>query len=95
MIDDTVYAVVYTSSTYMQCDQLTEDFVRSFRLGDITKKSVYIRPIHDIKDPLWVIRDIGGKGKKGDKFFCSLSYRMWGDYFGDSIRATMDNASTT
>ena len=45
MVDDTVYVVVHTSSTYMQWDQLEEDFVRSFRLGDITKDCLHIRPI--------------------------------------------------
>jgi len=91
IVDDTVYAVVHTSSTYMQWDQLEEDFVRSFKLGDITKDCLHIRPTRDIKDPLWVIRDIGGAGNTGDKYFCSLPYRMWGNYFRDRIRATMDD----
>jgi len=84
MEDDTPYAVVHTASDMVPWRQIKDEFVSSFQLGDV-KSCVFIVDIDCIIDPLFVFKDLGGKGSASSRHFCVLPYAKWGRYFGNKV----------
>ena len=70
LTDKTEYAVVHTASWL----DLTKKFVVPFSLGD-PKQCVFIIPLANITDPLFVFTDYGNEGAH---HFCTLPNREWG-----------------
>ena len=83
-----VYAVVHTSSEYLPGAKFEEEFVSSFRFGDIGE-CLFIVKIDNITDPLCVLSNYGNEklrtnAEKG-KYFCVLSCQKWSQYFSRRI----------
>ena len=81
MIDDTMYAVVHTATSYVSWKDLERSFVMPFTLGH-PKEFVYVVSVENITDPLYVFKDFGNDGLN---FFCTLPYKRWGAYFKNKI----------
>ena len=81
MIDDTMYAVVHTATSYVSWKDLERSFVMPFTLGH-PKECVYVISVENITDPLYVFKDFGNDGLN---FFCTLPYKRWGAYFKNKI----------
>ena len=86
--DNHVYAVVHTSSEYLPWAKFEEEFVSSFRFGDIGD-CLFIVKIDNITDPLCVLRNycdekLRTNVEKG-KYFCVLPCRKWSQYFSRRI----------
>ena len=81
MIDDTMYAVVHTATSYVSWIELERSFVMPFTLGH-PKECVYVVSIENITDPMYVFKDYGNDGLN---FFCTLPYKRWGAYFRNRI----------
>ena len=73
--DNHVYAVVHTSSEYLPWTKFEEEFVSTFRFGDIGD-CLFIVKIDNITDPLCVLRNYGDENLRNDaekgKYFCVL-----------------------
>ena len=86
--DNHVYAVVHFSSEYLLWAKFEEEFVSSFRFGDIGD-CLFIVKINNITDPLCVLRNYDDEklrtnAEKG-KYFCVLPRRKWSQYFSRRI----------
>ena len=77
MIDDTMYAVVHTATSYVSWEELERSFVIQFTLGN-PKDCVYVVSVENITDTLFVFHDYGNDGSN---YFCTLPYKRWGAYF--------------
>ena len=84
VVDDNLYVVVHSSSTYLSLLDLQSNFVCKFVLGDVNT-CMYIIKIDDIVCPLFVFKNYGGEGKKGKDLFCALPQPKWGNYFANKI----------
>jgi len=83
-VDNHLYVVVHSSSTYLSLDDLQTNFVCKFVLGDVNN-CMYIIQVDDIVCPLFVFKNYGGEGKKAKDLFCALPQPNWGQYFGNKI----------
>ena len=79
--DTKLYAVIHTASNYLSWDEMNENFISEFTLGNI-KTCVYIVDVATISDPLFVFRNYG---KDSFHHLCSLPYRRWGIYFRNKL----------
>ncbi len=61
MIDNTMYAVVLTATSYVSWEELERSFVIQFTLGH-SKDYVYVVSVENITDPLFVFQDYGNDG---------------------------------
>ena len=77
MIDDTMYAVVHTATSYVSWEEIAHSFVMQFTLVH-PKDCVYVVSVQNIMDPLFVFDDYGNDGLNN---FCTLPYQRWGAYF--------------
>ncbi len=77
MIDDTMYAVAHTATSYVSWIELKKSCVMTFTLGH-PKECVYVVLVENITDPLFVFQDYGNDGLN---YFCTLPYKRWGAYF--------------
>ena len=77
MIDNTMYAVAHTSTTYVSWKDLECSFVMKFTLVR-PKDCVYVVSVENITDPLFFFQDYGNDGLN---CFCTLPYKCWGAYF--------------
>ena len=82
--DNSLYAVVHSASDYLPLEQLQQEFVSSFVLGDVMT-CVYIVNVETIRCPLNVFKDYGAHGENVTKLFCTLPKREWGQYFSSRI----------
>ena len=82
--DETVYAVVHSAVNMLPWYTIEQEFISPFHLGPVDS-CVYIIDVDTIVDPLFVIKDYGGKGSNSERYFCSLPYEKWGRYFGDKV----------
>ncbi len=83
-VDNHLYVVVHSSSTYVSLDDLQMNFVCKFVLGDVNN-CMYIIKVGDIVCPLFVFKNYGGEGKMAKDLFCTLPQPNWGKYFGNEI----------
>ena len=67
MIDDTMNAAVHTATSYVSWEEIARSFVMQFTLGH-PKDCVYVVPVENITDPLFVFDDYGNAGLK---YFCT------------------------
>ena len=81
MIDNTMYAVVHTATSYVSWEDLKRSFVMKFTLGH-PKDCVYVDSVENITDPLFVFQDYGNDGLN---YFCTLPYKRWGAYFRNRL----------
>ena len=81
MIDDTMYTVVHTATSYVSWVELERSFVMQFTLGH-PKDRVYVVSVENIIDPLFVFDDYGNDGLN---YFCTLPYQRWGTYFRNRL----------
>ncbi len=81
MIDDTMYAVVLTATSYVSWEELERSFVIQFTLGH-PKDCVYVVSVENITDPLFVFHDYGNDGLN---YFCTLPFKRWGAYFRNRL----------
>ena len=77
MIDDTMYAVVHTATSYVSWDAIAHSFVMQFTLGH-PEDCLYVVTVANITDTLFVFDDYGNDGLN---YFCSLPYQRQGAYF--------------
>jgi hypothetical protein len=82
--DNSLYAVVHSTSDYLLFEQLQHEFVSTFVLGDVMT-CLYIVKIESIQGPLNVFKDYGAHGEDVNKLFCTLPRREWGQYFSSRI----------
>jgi hypothetical protein len=87
-VDNHVYAVIHSSSEFLPWSRFEEEFVSTFRLGDVGD-CLFIVKIDNITDPLCVLRNYGDEklantGDRG-KYFCVLPRRKWSQYFSRRI----------
>jgi hypothetical protein len=83
-IDNSLYAVVHSASDYLPFENLQNEFVSSFVLGDVMT-CLYIVKIESILCPLNVFKDYGAHGVDVNQLFCTLPRREWGQYFSSRI----------
>jgi hypothetical protein len=81
MIDNTMYAVVHTATSYVSWEELERSFVKQFTLGH-PKECVYVVSVENITDPLFVLHDYGNDGLD---YFCTLPYNRWGTHFRNRL----------
>ncbi len=84
IVDNHLYVVVHSSSTYLSLDDLQMNFVCKFVLGDVNN-CMYIIKVGDIVCPLFVFKSYGGEGKKAKDLFCAFPQPNWVQYFGNKI----------
>ena len=84
IVDNHLYVVVHSSSTYLSLDDLQMNFICKFVLGDVNN-CMYIIQVDDIVCPLFVFKNYGGEGKKAKDLFCALPQPNWGQYFENKI----------
>ena len=77
MIDNIMYAVVHTATSYVSWEEIAHSFVMQFTLGH-PKDCVYVISVENITDPLFVLHD---SGIDGLNYFYTLPYNLWGTYF--------------
>ena len=77
MIDNTMYAVVHTATSYVSWEELERSCVMQFTLGH-PKDCACVISVEDIMDPLFVFDDYGNDCLN---YFCTLPYQIWGSYF--------------
>jgi hypothetical protein len=70
-IDNSLYMVVHTASDYIPYEQLQNEFVSTFVLGDVMS-CLYIVNIESIWGPLNVFKNYGANGEDVNKLFCTL-----------------------
>ena len=84
IVDNHLYVVIHSSSTYLSLDDVQRNFVCKFVLGDVNN-CMYIIQVDDIVCPLFVFKNYGGEGKMAKDLFCALPQPNWGKYFGNKI----------
>jgi len=82
--DQNIYVVVHTASDYVSLEQLQNDFVSYFTLGNV-ETCLFIVDIDAIRGPLFVFKNYGADGHEKNKLFCALPQSNWGKYFSDRI----------
>lgn len=87
LLDKTLYAVVYAASAMLPWYELENNFISSFRLGDIDE-CLYIVNVNTIVDPLVVFKNYGGES---DSHLCMLPRRKWSTFFSNNV-ATLASA---
>ncbi len=76
--------VVHTASDYISIDQLQNDFITSFTLGNI-ETCLYIVVVDAIHGPLFVFQNYGSDTNDKKRLFCALPQSKWGQYFDNRI----------
>jgi hypothetical protein len=79
-IHNLVYAVIQSSSDPITMEQLCENFICNFVVEEDQQMEVV--EIEIISNPLCVYKNYGGPS---NSYFCVLSKRKWGRYFGEKI----------
>jgi hypothetical protein len=77
MMQNSIYAVIQSSRDPIPMEQLADEFICSFVLNDNTQTDVV--EIETISSTLCVLKNYGGPS---NSYFCVLSKRRWGHYFG-------------
>ncbi len=83
-VDHNFYVVVYTASDYVSIDQLQNDFITLFTLGNI-ETCLYIVDVDSICGPLFVFQNYGSDTNNKKRLFCALPQSKWGQYFDNRI----------
>ena len=76
--------VVHTASDYVSIDQLQNDFITLFTLGNI-ETCLYIVDVDAIRGPLFVFQNYGSDTDNKKRLFCALPQSKWGQYFDNRI----------
>jgi hypothetical protein len=85
-----IHVVVESSCTPVSMDDLSESFIKKFKmptddkLGDYT----YLVPLSTISHPLCVFKNYGGQF---NEFFCVLPQRKWGAFFSARIHLDINS----
>ena len=72
-----IYAVVHTAGDYLSMEQMQNDFVSSFTLGNV-ESCLFIIDVEAIQGPLFVFRNYGAEGHD-KKNFSVHSHNLNGD----------------
>ncbi len=70
-VDNNLYVVIHTASDYVSSDQLEEEFVSLFILGDVMN-CVYIVKVEAIHGHLFVFKNYGSSADNTIKLFCTF-----------------------
>ncbi len=84
IVDDHLYVVVHSLSTYLSLVDLQTNFICKFVLGD-ANDCMYTIKVDDIVCPLFVFKNYGGEGNMAKDLFCALPQPNWGKYFDNKI----------
>jgi hypothetical protein len=82
--DHNIYVVVHTASDYLSMEEMQDDFVSSFTLGNV-ESCLFIVDVEAIQGPLFVFKNYGAEGHDKNKLFCALPQSKWGQFFSDRI----------
>jgi hypothetical protein len=85
-VGNNLYVVLHTASDYLSSEQLENEFVSLFILGDVMN-CVYIVKVEAIHGSLFVFKNDGSSGDNATKLFCTLPQRRWGQYFCNKIQS--------
>ncbi len=83
-LDNSLYVVVHSASDYLPFEQLQNEFVSTFVLGDVMS-CLYIVKVESIRGLLFVFKNYGDQDNDVKKLFCTLPKREWGQYFSSRI----------
>ena len=81
MIEDNMYTVVHTATSYVSWEELECTFAMQFTLGH-PKECVYVVAVLNIMDPLFVFDNYGNDDLN---YFCTLPYQRWCSYFRNRL----------
>jgi len=80
--DEHTYAVIHTAADYVSMDDLHTNFVKSFKLGEVSK-CLYIVKTDAIHSPLFVFDNYGSDDD--DQKFCALPVGKWDRFFSNKL----------
>ncbi len=87
-VNNNLYVVVHMASDYVLIEQLQNEFVSSFTLGDISN-CVYIIKVEAIYGPLFYFEIMVLLEMRRTNYSCALPKSKWGKYFDDRIHSSL------